>query len=94
MKAFARQVLPAFVWDRLSRVKNTIASPARVQRYLDAAGYWNEAMLVRAFLCFNSDFRIVMSTPLIRHLDEAFLQNRIPFYESIDQPPTRSAHCG
>ena len=48
---------------------------------------WNEAMVVQAFLCFNSDFRIVMSTPLIRHADEAFLMTRIPFYESIDQNP-------
>jgi Methyltransferase domain len=48
---------------------------------------WNEAMVVQAFLCFNSDFRIVMSTPLIRHADEAFLMARVPFYESIDQNP-------
>ena len=34
---------------------------------------WNEAMVVQAFLCFNRDFRIVMSTPLIRHFDESFL---------------------
>jgi hypothetical protein len=48
---------------------------------------WNEAMVVQAFLCFNRDFRIVMSTPLIRYADEAFLMTRIPFYETIDQNP-------
>jgi predicted O-methyltransferase YrrM len=48
---------------------------------------WNEAMLVQAFLCFNSDFRIVMSTPLIRHMNEDLLTSRIPFYESIYQNP-------
>jgi len=48
---------------------------------------WNEAMVVQALLCGNRDFRITMSTPLIRHVDEAFLQQRIPFYETIDQNP-------
>ena len=33
---------------------------------------WNEAMFVQAFLCFNTSFRISLSTPLIRHHDEAF----------------------
>jgi hypothetical protein len=48
---------------------------------------WNEAMVVQAFLCGNSGFRIVMSTPLIRHADEAFLRRHIPIYESIDENP-------
>ena len=48
---------------------------------------WNEAMLVQAFLSFNSSFRIVMSTPLLRHVDESFLISRIPLYQSIDQSP-------
>jgi hypothetical protein len=48
---------------------------------------WNEAMVVQAFLCFNNDFRILLSAPLIREVDEAFLSDRIPFYESIDQNP-------
>jgi predicted O-methyltransferase YrrM len=48
---------------------------------------WNEAMLVQAFLCFNSVYRVVMSTPLIRHIDESFLASRIPFYESVHQNP-------
>jgi len=47
--------------------------------------FWNEAMVLQAFLCFNSKFRIVMSTPLLRHFDESFLQQNIPIYESIEQ---------
>jgi hypothetical protein len=46
---------------------------------------WNEAMLVQAFLCGNRDFEIMMSTPLLRHFDEPFLEARIPFYESVEQ---------
>ena len=49
--------------------------------------FWNEAMLVQAFLCLNRDFRILMSTPLIRHADEGFLRARIPFYESVEENP-------
>lgn len=48
---------------------------------------WNEAMVVQAFLCGNRDFRIAMSTPLIRYYDEPFLRSRIPFYESVDENP-------
>jgi hypothetical protein len=48
---------------------------------------WNEAMMVQAFLSMNSDFKIKMSTPLLRHFDEDFLKRSIPFYQSIDQNP-------
>ena len=48
---------------------------------------WNEAMVVQAFLSFNSKFRIHLSTPLIRYFDEDFLKRSIPFYESIDKNP-------
>jgi hypothetical protein len=48
---------------------------------------WNEAMVVQAFLSFNSNFRIIMSTPLIRSFDEDFLRKSIPIYESIEQNP-------
>jgi predicted O-methyltransferase YrrM len=48
---------------------------------------WNEAMVVQALLCGNRDFRIAMSTPLIRYFDEPFLRSRIPFYESVDENP-------
>jgi hypothetical protein len=48
---------------------------------------WNEAMMVQAFLSMNSNFKIKMSTPLLRHFDEGFLKRSIPFYQSIDQNP-------
>jgi hypothetical protein len=48
---------------------------------------WNEAMLVQAFLSFNRNFRVIMSTPLIRYFDEDFLRKSIPIYESIEQNP-------
>jgi hypothetical protein len=48
---------------------------------------WNEAMVAQAFLCGNRDFENILSTPLIRHFDEAFLSSRIPFYESVEQNP-------
>lgn len=47
--------------------------------------YWNEAMVLQAFLCFNQEFEIVISTPLIRHFDESFLQQRISTYESVEK---------
>ena len=48
---------------------------------------WNEAMIVQAFLSMNRDFRITMSTPLLRYFDEDFLKQSIPFYQSIEQNP-------
>ena len=48
---------------------------------------WNEAMVAQAFLSFNSSFRIILSTPLIRYFDEEFLRKLIPNHESIDQNP-------
>src|SRR5262249_48664589 len=38
---------------------------------------WNEAMLLQAFLAFNREFEIIMSFPLIRYHDEAFLRANI-----------------
>lgn len=49
--------------------------------------FWNEAMVVQAFLCCNCDFEIVLSTPLIRYFDEAFLQQKIAIYQSVDVNP-------
>lgn len=49
--------------------------------------YWNEAMIVQAFLSYNHDFRIEMSTPLIRFYDEDFLKEHIPGYETIAENP-------
>lgn len=49
--------------------------------------FWNEAMVVQAFLCFNDRFEIVMSAPLLRHFDEAFLRRIVPHYESVEENP-------
>ena len=49
--------------------------------------FWNEAMVLQAFLAFNKQFKICLSTPLIRHFDEEFLKQRIPIYESVEQNP-------
>lgn len=48
---------------------------------------WNEAMMLQAFLCYNKDFRIELSTPLIRYYDESFLRTHMPLYESLDESP-------
>jgi hypothetical protein len=48
---------------------------------------WNEAMMVQAFLSMNREFKIKMSTPLLRHFEEDFLKRSIPIYQSIDQNP-------
>jgi hypothetical protein len=49
--------------------------------------FWNEAMLLQAFLCFNEKFQIELSTPLIRHSDEPFLRRSIPGYQSVEENP-------
>lgn len=49
--------------------------------------YWNEAMLLQAFLAFNPRFEIIMSTPLIRYFDEQFLRDMIPLYKSLTEEP-------
>jgi hypothetical protein len=49
--------------------------------------FWNEAMVLQAFLAFNANFEILLSTPLIRHFDEPFLKQGIPIYESLEQNP-------
>ncbi len=49
--------------------------------------FWNEAMLVQAFLCFNPKFKILLSTPLLRFHDETYLQESIPFYQTVKQNP-------
>jgi len=49
--------------------------------------YWNEAMVLQAFLCFNKQFEITMSLPLIRHFDEPFLKQVVPNYETVEQNP-------
>lgn len=42
--------------------------------------YWQEAMVVQAFLAFNAAFEIQLSTPLVRHHDEEALTRRFGDY--------------
>lgn len=49
--------------------------------------FWNEAMLVQAFLCYNEAFRITLSLPLLRFFDEGFLMKRLEAYEPVAQNP-------
>lgn len=49
--------------------------------------FWNEPMVLQAFLAFNKNFKISLSIPLIRYFDEAFLKQSIPIYESVAQNP-------
>jgi len=49
--------------------------------------WWNESMLLHALLCGNKQFAVTLSTPLIRHHDEAFLKQLIPDYRTIDEEP-------
>lgn len=46
---------------------------------------WTEAMVLQAFLAFNTDFELMLSLPLIRYFDEEFLIQRIPIYETVEQ---------
>src|SRR5262245_26258244 len=39
VKELAKHILPEPLWRGLWRVKNAIATPVRVQRFMDAAGY-------------------------------------------------------
>ena len=54
--------------------------------------FWNEAMLLQAFLAFNRQFKIVMSMPLIRFFDEGFLKESVHDYKTVaEEPNTFSA---
>lgn len=49
--------------------------------------YWTEAMLLQALLINNHSFEIVLSCPLLRHFDEAFLRITLPLYRSAAEEP-------
>jgi len=49
--------------------------------------YWQEAMIVQAFLQFNSAFEVLLSTPMVRHYDEQFLLDRFADYTELTQDP-------
>ncbi|MCZ4499902.1 MAG: hypothetical protein JWQ74_2455 [Marmoricola sp.] len=54
--------------------------------------YWQEVMVVQAFLAFNESFEVLLSTPMVRHHDEAFLIERFENYQplSMDKNPPSS----
>lgn len=47
--------------------------------------FWNEAMVLQAFLCGNENFEIILSTPMLRFYEEEFLKKMIPIYETVEQ---------
>jgi hypothetical protein len=47
--------------------------------------FWNEAMVLQAFLCGNENFQIILSTPMLRFFEEDFLKEKIPIYETVEQ---------
>ncbi len=49
--------------------------------------YWQEAMVVQAFLQFNSAFEVLLSTPMVRHFDEQFLLDRFEDYTELAKDP-------
>ena len=49
--------------------------------------YWNEAMVVQAFLAFNTAFDVLLSTPLLRHDDEALLTGLFEDYVPVAEDP-------
>ena len=48
----------------------------------DAYLFWNECALVRAFLSFNTAFKIVMCQSYLHHYRPDVLQTLLPFYNS------------
>ena len=47
--------------------------------------FWNEAMLLQAFLSYNDSYRIMMSLPLLRYFCEDTLKEHISNYQGLDQ---------
>jgi predicted O-methyltransferase YrrM len=47
--------------------------------------FWNEAMLLQAFLSYNDSYKIIMSLPLMRYFCEDALKEYISNYQALDQ---------
>lgn len=45
--------------------------------------YFNEPMVLQAFLTYNDHFKITQSVPMLRHFDEPFVRNTIAGYDRI-----------
>lgn len=54
---------------------------------------WTEAMLLQAFLAFNSEFELLLAPPLLRHHDEEFLERAMPDYRPV-VPKDYDTHFG
>jgi predicted O-methyltransferase YrrM len=70
--------------------------PYPAEEYVFAAKWpstWTEAMLLQAFLAFNPAFEILLSAPLLRFHDEAFLAATLPDYRPV-VPADYSTHAG
>ncbi|WP_162248811.1 class I SAM-dependent methyltransferase [Aeromicrobium sp. Root472D3] len=52
--------------------------------------YWNEAMVVQIFLAHSSAYRVLLSTPMIRHTDESVLtglfDDYVPLARDVNPP--------
>lgn len=54
--------------------------------------YWNEAMILQAFLAFNPHFEIEMSCPTIHYSDEKFLLDNLSIVRPVaDEPNSYSS---
>ncbi|MFC5676316.1 class I SAM-dependent methyltransferase [Aeromicrobium endophyticum] len=49
--------------------------------------YWNEAMVVQIFLAHSSAYRVLLSTPMIRHTDESVLTGLFADYVPVADDP-------
>jgi hypothetical protein len=85
------EVLPALhvgVMTHIHDIPYPYNSPYPPERWMfhrEWPMFWNEPMVLQAFLAFNKNFKICMSAPLIRYFDEPFLQQNVPIYESVSQ---------
>lgn len=52
--------------------------------------FWNEAMLVQAFLAYNRAYSIVLSVPFLQHFDADFLELSLPGYEPLEREMEKS----
>lgn len=62
-------------------------TPYPAEQYLFRAKwplYRTEAMILQAFLAFNPEFEVTLSTPMLRHFDEPFLARTLPGYRPVE----------
>jgi hypothetical protein len=55
--------------------------------------YRTEQMILQAFLAFNREFEVLLSTPMLRHFDEGSLSALVPGYRSLT-PEDWDTHFG